>query len=374
MNRFRRSLGVLLFVLDVIGGLSLGPMGVVPNALASPPAPRPFWPEAQAAFDRGEYAEAIARAEAFIAASPGHPSLAAAQLLLARSREHLGDRVAAWEQYRLFVSNYPTHAAAHEALLRAADLARRYVFFPARPVARWRIVSADEPSVGFDRWAVGQSTGPTGAILALGRRPDWNAVARLVDVAAVEGVRLLLWQPLDEPGAPFDPFDDARVKALEEIYRAAARLPVEGFFVGPALSLEANAPAPAAQGVMKSFGQGTLLPSSETSGRFAWAWAGLRARASARALGRFVQVVEGVQPARMWLAAVSTSAVIRPAEAILREGEDLAELRRAVPQLVPVLMGIDATDRGQIAADLLRLGFSARALEWTSDRELVALP
>ncbi|MBI3608444.1 MAG: hypothetical protein HY207_10805 [Nitrospirae bacterium] len=348
-------------------------MSAVPNAVASPPAPRPFLPEARAAFDRGDDAAAIARAEAFIAASPGDPLLADAQLLLARSRERTGDWAAAWEQYRLFLSNFPTHAAAREALARAADLARRHVFSPAQPVFRWRIVSADEPAVRFDRWSANQRDGPTGAILALGRRPDWETVARLVDHAAVEGVRLLLWPPLDEPEAPFDPFDDVRVRASEDAYRAAARLPVDGFLVGPALSLGAGARGLAAQRVMESLSQG-MLTRSETSGRFAWAWAGLRARASARALGRFVQTVERVQPGRMWFAAVSAVAVVHPTAAILQEGEDLAELHRAVPRLVPVLIGVDAADREAIGVGISRVGFSAPAFGWTSDRELVALP
>ena len=230
MSLLKRVLGVLLFLLlDMVGGVSLGSMSAVPSAVASPPLLRPLFSDARAAFERGDDAAAIARAEAFIAASPGDPLLADAQLLLARSRERVGDWAAAWEQYRLFVSNYPTHPATREALARAADLARRYVFTSERTVARWRIVAADGPAVRFDRWMAGQSAGPTGAILALGRRPDWDAVARLVDDAAVEGERLLLWQPLDEPDVPFDPFDEPRLKALEDAYRAAARLPVDGF-------------------------------------------------------------------------------------------------------------------------------------------------
>lgn len=373
MSLLRRVLGVSLFLLDIVGGISLGATSAVPNAVASPPLLRPLLSDAQAAFDRGDDAAAIARAEAFIAASPGDPLLADAQLLLARSRERVGDWATAWEQYRLFVSNYPTHAAAREALARAANLARRHVFAPVRPVTRWRIVAADEPAVRFERWGASHGAGPTGVILALGRRPDWDAVARLVDDAAVEGERLLLWQPLDEPDAPFDPFDEPRLRALADAYRAAARLPVDGFFVGPEWSLGERARGAAAQHVMTSLSQGTL-PLSETSGRFAWAWAGLRARASVRALGRFVQAVEQVQPGRLWFAAVSASAVIHPTAAILHQGEDLAELHRAVPRLVPVLIGLGAADRGHIGMDLSRLGFSARAFEWLSDRELVALP
>jgi hypothetical protein len=87
-----------------------------------------------------------------------------------------------------------------------------------------------------------------------------------------------------------------------------------------------------------------------------------------------VQAVERVQPGRLWFTAVSASAVIHPTAAILHQGEDLAELHRAVPQLVPVLIGLGAADREKIGMDLSRLGFSARAFEWLSDRELIALP
>src|SRR3989304_2418935 len=88
---------------------------VAPRGAAPPDETSPLLHEARAAYERGDDAVSIARAGAFISASPAPPLLAEAQLLLARVRERSGAWATAWEQYRLFLSNYPTHAEASDA-------------------------------------------------------------------------------------------------------------------------------------------------------------------------------------------------------------------------------------------------------------------
>ena len=324
--------------------------------------------EARAAYERGDDAVSIVRAEAFIASAPGHPLLGEAQLLLARIRERSGAWATAWEQYRLFLSNYPTHAEAADALARAAALARRYVFAGARrPVVRWRVIAP-----GRSGFPVGDGE-RVGAVLAPGVNLQWDEVVRAIDRAAVDGVRIALRLSLAEPGRPFDPFDDAAVGRAEAAYRTAAGWPIEGFVIGRDLYVAAAAPPPTAQGVMESlFGLGSSP--AVLSEPQAWAWAGMRARASARALGRFVRAVDAVQPGRTWIVAVSEAAVMRPAEAVLDRGEDLAELREAASGLVPAIVAAAPFDLTAAAARLAEVGVRARPLAWVAGQDLVAAP
>jgi hypothetical protein len=330
--------------------------------------------DAQAAFDRGETAGAIARAETFISAAPGHPRLADAQLLLARSRERDGAWIAAWEQYRLFLANYPTHPEVRNALPRAASLARRYVFASGRPsVTRWRVVPlASREAAWAERLVALRREEHTGVVLALGSQPDWAHVARAVDRAAVEGVRLVLWPLLHDTGLPFDPFDTASVGQMEEMYRFAAGLATEGFVVGRDLYVDSTMHPPATGRVLESV-SGFSPAQNDGATRLAWGWAGMRARASARALAQLVNAVEAVRPGRLWLVAVSAVTVARPAEAILDLGEDLAELRRAAPGFVPAIVGVELLDHSAIGAGLSRLGFVVRPFVWTRDGDLVEL-
>lgn len=341
---------------------------VAPRGAAPPNETPPLLHEARAAYERGDDAVSIVRVEAFIASAPGHPLLAEAQLLLARVRERSGAWATAWEQYRLFLSNYPTHAGAADALARAAALARRHVFAGERPpVARWRVIAPDRST-----FPIGDGA-RVGAVLAPGVNPKWDEVARAIDLAAVDGVRIALRLSLAEPGRPFDPFDDAAVGRAEAAYRAAAAWPIEGFLIDRDLYVAAAAPPPAAQGVMASlFGLGSF-PAALSEPR-AWAWAGMRARASARALGRFVRAVDAVQPGRTWIVAVSEAAVMRPAEAVLDRGEDLAELREAAPGLVPAIVAAAPFDLTAAAARLAEAGVRARPLAWVAGQDLVAAP
>lgn len=338
------------------------------DAPAPPDETPPLFHEARAAYERGDDAVASARAEAFIASAPGHPLLAETQLLLARVRERSGAWATAWEQYRLFLSNYPTHAEAADALASAAALARRHVFAGERPpVVRWRVIAP-----GRSAFPVGDGE-RGGAVLAPGGNPEWEEVARAIDRAAIDGVRTVLRLSLAEPGRPFDPFDDAAIGRAEAAYRAAAAWPIEGFLVGRDLYVAAAAPPPAAQGVMASlFGPGSS-PAALSDPR-AWAWAGMKARASARALGRFVRAVDAVQPGRTWIVVVSEAAVMHPAEAVLDRGEDLAELREAAPGLVPAIVAAAPFDLRAAAARLAEAGVRARPLAWVAGQDLVALP
>lgn len=366
MNPSGRVVPLLLFLLAACA--TVAPRGAAPPDETPPPLH-----EARAAYEWGDDAVSIARAEAFIASSPGHPLLAEAQLLLARARERSGAWATAWEQYRLFLSNYPTHAEAADALGRAAALARRHVFAGKRPpVARWRVIAPDR--AGWDRSAFPVGDGARGgAVLAPGVNPNWDEVARAIDRAAVDGVRVALRLSLAEPGRPFDPFDDAAVGRAEAAYRAAAAWPIEGFLVDRELYVAAAAPPPAAHTVMESlFGLGSS-PAARSEPR-AWAWAGMRARASARALGRFVRAVDAVQPGRTWIVAVSEAAVTRPAAALLDEGEDLAELREAAPGLVPAIVAAAPFDAEVVASRVAEVGVRARPLAWVAGQDLVAAP
>ncbi len=369
MRVFGRFVPPLLFLLVACAVIA-------PHGAAPPDETPPLLQEARAAYERGDDAVARARAEALIAALPGHPMLAEAQLLLARARERSGAWATAWEQYRLFLSNYPTHAEAADALARAAALARRHVFAGTRPpVARWRVIVPDRAgSMGFGRSAFSVGDGEwVGAVLAPGVNPEWDEVARAIDRVAVDGVRIALRLSLAEPGRPFDPFDDAAVGWAEAAYRAAAAWPIEGFLVDRELYVAATAPPPAARTVMESrFGLGSSL--AALSEPQAWAWAGMRARASARALGRFVRAADAVQPGRTWIVAVSETAVTRPAETVFDRGEDLAELRAAAPGLVPAIVAAAPFDAAAVAARLAEVGVQARPLAWVAGQDLVALP
>ena len=112
--------------------------------------------EARAAYERGDDAVSIVRAEAFIASAPGHPLLGEAQLLLARIRERSGAWATAWEQYRLFLSNYPTHAEAADALEEAiAGRIRRgdAIPEPSRPRRGEHVILAGLAARGRGRLA-----------------------------------------------------------------------------------------------------------------------------------------------------------------------------------------------------------------------------
>jgi hypothetical protein len=107
--------------------------------------------------------------------------------------------------------------------------------------------------------------------------------------------------------------------------------------------------------------------------RLAWTWAGMRARASARALTRWVAAAETVNPRMGWLVRVSTAAVTRPERALRSFGEDLAELRAAAPRAV---WAIDAPIEtgSQLGTRLTELGARLPVAVWSPTGEFVALP
>jgi hypothetical protein len=71
---------------------------------------------------------------------------------------------------------------------------------------------------------------------------------------------------------------------------------------------------------------------------------------------------------------VSEAAVMRPAEAVLDRGEDLAELREAAPGLVPAIVATAPFDLTAAAARLAVADVRARPLAWVAGQDLVAAP
>jgi len=321
--------------------------------------------EARFAYERGDDALVVARANEAIARAPGDALLAEAQLLLARSYYRRGEETQSADQYRLFLTNYPNHPASREALSRAAAIARRTTqrSVSTSTMFRWRIVTIapDSRSSIFPRGVPdARASGTTGLVFAIGSHPSWDHVRTAVDRAALEGYRALLWMSLADGETPFDPFDAGRLTVLEARYREAAEVPIDGFVVGRDLFLDEEAPGIPVQEVIRAtFGADRMLAS--LSDRGAWQWAGLRARASASALSR---VVAAARPGLIWMVAVSSTAVLRPWEAIVERGEDIAELLRRVPSLSLIVVGTD--DHAAVQARLATLGVPLTALVWES--------
>lgn len=315
------------------------------------------------ALESGNAAAAAAAAEVFIAASPGDPRLADAQRLLGLARERAGLWGAAWDQYSLFLMNFPRHPARDEVAGRADSLVRRIAERSLPPPERWRVTSfVGGPASGSDDAAV---------VMALAGSGPGGAVAKTVTRAAVDGARVWVWLPLSASAGAFDPFDDAQVAKLEEEFRIMASWPIEGFVVDGGLHVGEEARAAAAVRAYDTIAR--VMP--ETSAgreRIAWTWAGMRARASARALNRWVVAVEAVNPRVGWLIRVSTAAVVRPEHALRTFGEDLAELRRAAPRAVWV---IDTPlDAAQLGSRLTELGSRLPVAVWSQTGDIVALP
>jgi hypothetical protein len=199
-----------------------------------------------------------------------------------------------------------------------------------------------------------------------------GAGARMVTRAAVDGARVWVWLPLGGSGGTFDPFDDAQVTRLEDEFRTMASWPIEGFVIDNGLHVEEGA-RPA--GAVREYEAMALVMPEMSVGRarIDWTWAGMRARASARALSRWVTAAEAVNARVGWLVRVSSSAVVRPEHALRSYGQDLAELRRAAPRAV---WAIDApVEAGShLRTRLTELGARLPAAVWSPTGDIVALP
>jgi len=320
--------------------------------------------EARSAYLQGNPALAVARANQAIAIAPGDGLLAEAQLLIARSYYQMGEDGRSWDQYQLFLSNYPHHPASREALSRSAAIARRMVrSLGASPMIEWRVVTLAPD----DRWTMRSRSVPdafepttTGLVIAVGPRPDWSRVQVAVDRAAIEGHQVLLWMPLSDGETAFDPFDADQLTALDARFQTAAGLPIDGFVVGRDLFLgEEVLGAPSPEVIHAAVRSNRTL--SGLRGRSSWQWAGMRARASADVLSR---LVAGTRPGLRWMVVVSSSSVLRPWEAIVQQGQDIAEVLRRVPDISLVVVGTD--DHAAVRGRLMTLGFPATSVVWGS--------
>jgi hypothetical protein len=317
------------------------------------------------ALDAGDVPAAAAAAEVFIAASPGDPRLADAQWLLGLARERAGARGAAWDQYLLFLSNFPAHPARDEVAGRAEALVRRITQRALPPPSRWRVTSlADRPAPPSE---------DVGVVVALGGPDLGGTVARTVTRAAVDGERLWIWRPLGTSDEAFDPFDAATVDRLEREFRTAATWPIEGFVIDGALYLTEGARSPSAARAYEEIAATMLSDTEAGRERLAWTWAGVRARASARALQRWVTAVASVNPRAGWLVRVSTSAIVRPERALRDLGEDLAELRLAAPTAVWAIDG-PVESGPQVATHIGAWGSRPSMAVWSQAGDIVAVP
>ncbi len=315
--------------------------------------------------DAGDALAAAAAAEAFIAASPGDPRLADAQWLLGLARERAGAKGAAWDQYSQFLSNFPLHPAREEVAARAESLVRRITPRDFSAPQRWRVASLAE--------GAGSASDDVGVVVALVGPDLGGPVARTVTRAAVDGARLWIWRPLGTPDAAFDPFDAAQVDRLEREFRTVAAWPVEGFVIDAALHIAEGARSPAAARAYEEIAASVSADSDVGRDRLAWTWAGMRARASARALQRWVAAVQSVNPRAGWLVRVSTAALVRPERALRDLGEDLAELRLAAPTAV---WATDARVAAgpQVATRPGAWGARLSMAVWSETGDIVVLP
>jgi hypothetical protein len=320
--------------------------------------------EVRDALASGNAAAAAAAAEIFIAGSPGDARLADAQWLLALARERAGAWGAAWDQYSLFVLNFPGHPARDEAESRAEALVRHITERERPRPVQWRVTAFAEVSraTSDDEAAV---VAVTGADLG-------GSVARTVTRAAVDGARVWVWRPLGTNAGAFDPFDDAQVARLEREFHLMAAWPIEGFVIDAALYVGDGVRSPAAD---RAYGDlAAAIPDTAVGReRLAWTWAGMRGRASARALHRWVEAVASVNPSAGWLVRVSTSAVAHPEGALRAFGEDLAELRAAAPAAI---WAIDAPIEfgARVAAQLTEWGSRPSVAVWSAAGHIVAVP
>jgi hypothetical protein len=306
------------------------------------------------ALERGDPAAAAADAAAFIARSPGDPRLADAQRLLGLAYEGTGARRAAWEQYALFLKNYPSDPARDDVADRADRLLRRVQERVNAPPARWQAVaSLDGPLVSPD---------DTVLVVTVQAPAETDRVAPRLTRAALDGARIWVRASLGAPTSAFDPFDEQAVTRLEEWFREMASVPIEGFVMDGALAFGERTHTVAGDRAFSALA--SVIPDTpEGRERLAWTWAGTRARASAAALRRFVAAASEANPRIGWVLRVSADAVFRPERAVREAGEDWGELRAAAPTAV---WAVDVPEgfEARLATALGEIGPRPRLARW----------
>jgi hypothetical protein len=276
------------------------------------------------ALERGDFAAAAATAGAFIASSPGDPRLADAQRLLGLARERSGALGEAWQQYTLFLTNFPSHPARDDVAERIDRLVRHVRERADVLPNRWQPV----PSWNGQR----SPSGETALVVTFRDVAEVDRVAPRLTRAALDGARIWVRASLGAPDGVFDPFDVETVTRREQWFHAMASRPIEGFVID-GLGLGPDARPAAAARAWEELSR--VIPETpEGRERLAWTWAGTRARASAAALQRFVAAAEGVAPRIGWVIRVSADVVLRPEYAVREAGEDWGELRIAAPRAV----------------------------------------
>lgn len=333
-------------------------------AAAEPPAGTDPLQVVRDALASGNATEAAAAAEGFIAASPGNAALPEAQLLLAQARERAGAWGAAWDQYSLFLANFPAHPANDEAAARVSALVDRVRQRALPSPVKWRMAS---PAEGARQTSDDEAL----VIAVVGAQPS-GAIARTVTRAAVDGARVWVWRQLGTPTEAFDPFDDAAVVRLEHEFQLMAGWPVEGFVIDGELYLGDGVQPPAAARAYHDLSTAMGDTAAERD-RLAWVWAGMRGRASAKALRRWVDAASAVNARAGWLVRVSPVAATQPERALRGSGEDLAELRLAAPTAI---WAVDASSESAavIAGRLTDWGSRPAIAAWPLEGDIVALP
>lgn len=330
---------------------------VGPAASADDPLQR-----ARDALERADAAAAAAAASAVILSAPGDARLADAQRLLGLAYERAGSRGAAWEQYRLFLRNFPAHPARDDVADRADRLVQRARERVLPPPTRWRAVSTrDGRWASFDDAAVVVTVDDPDDAERAGSRLTWEAV---------NGSRVWVRLMPAGPTEVFDPFDEETVARVERHVLAVAAWPIEGLII-EGVTLEEGARSPAADRVYGELARGIEgLPAGRD--RLIWTWAGMRARASAAALRRLVAAAQAVNPRVRWAIRISADAVFRPELAVRESGEDWGEFRTAVPD---ALWAIDASERmvSRLAATLTETEARLPLARWTAEGGMVAL-
>ncbi|MFZ5861886.1 MAG: tetratricopeptide repeat protein [Nitrospirota bacterium] len=315
---------------------------------------------ARAALERGDAPAAVVAASQVILSAPGDARLADAQRVLGLAYERAGSRGAAWQQYRLFLDNFPGHPARDDVADRADALVRRARERMMPLPVRWQVVSA-----GDARWT--SSADDVAVVVAVNDRDNAARVGPRVTREAVDGARV--WIRL-EPGGVFDPFDDDAVTRLERRVLAAADWPIEGIVLD-GVQLGAGASSPAAD---RAYAELARVVAEHPAGRdrLVWTWAGMRARASAAALRRVVVAARTVAPHIRWAIRISADAVLRPELAVREAGEDWAAFQAAAPDAVWAIDAPASATLG-LAAALTEREARLPLARWTPDGGMTAL-
>jgi hypothetical protein len=316
---------------------------------------------ARDALERGDAAAASAAASAVILSAPGDVRLADAQRLLGLAYERAGRRGAAWDQYHLFLTNFPLHPARNDVADRAEALVQRARDRLEPPPVLWRAVSASS----------GQWASVDGAVVVtVNESDDGDRVGERLTREAVDGARVWVrLSPSDATGA-FDPFDQAAVARMERRVLAVAEWPIEGVVL-EGLTLNEGVHSPAADRAYATLARGV---EGQPAGpdRLVWTWAGMRARASSAALRRIVAAGTSVNPRMKWAVRISADAVLKPEEAVRAAGEDWVALRAAAPDAIWAIDSpADAT--AQLTAALTQREAQLPLARWTGDGGMVRL-